>query len=75
MRSNHKLNHIRGVLRRVEELWNPKYTHPQKIFFENFWRGRLNKYDELGKLFLLRAIEECKTKKYVRQIFEIPSLG
>ena len=75
IRSNHKLNHTEGVLCRVEGHWPPEYTHPQKKFFQNFWRGRLNKYDELGKVFLFRAVERLNMNKLDTQIFEIPFLG
>ena len=75
MRSNHKFNHIGGVMWMVEGHWPPEYTHPQKNFFENFWRGRLNKYDELGKFFLFQAVEGLNMNKLDTQIFEIPFLG
>jgi len=75
MRSNHKLNHIKGVMWMVEGHWPPEYTHPQRKFFENFWRGRLNKYDELWTFFLFRAVEGLNMNKLDTQIFEIPFLG
>ena len=75
MRSNHKLKHIRGVMWMVEGHWPPEYTHPQRKFFENFWRGRLNKYDKLGTFFLFRVVEGLKMNKLDTQIFEIPFLG
>jgi len=75
IRSNYKLNHTKGVLWRVEGHWPPEYTHPQKKIFENFWRGRLNKYDERGKFFLFRAVEELNMNKFCIHIFEIPFLG
>jgi len=75
MRSNHKFNHIGGVVWMVEGHWPPEYTHPQRKFFKNFWRGRLNKYDELGKLFLFGAVEGLNMNKLDTQIFEIPFLG
>ena len=75
MRSNHKLSHIMGVMWMVEGHWPPEYTHPQRKFFENFWRGRLNKYDERGIFFLFRAVEGLKMNKLDTQIFEILFLG
>jgi len=75
IRSNYKLNHTKGVLWRVEVHWPPEYTHPQKKFLENIWRGRLNKYDERGKFFLFRAVEELNMNKFCIHIFEIPFLG
>ena len=75
IRSNYKLNHTEGVLWRMEGHWPPEYTRPQRKFCENFWRGRLNKYDELGKFLLFWAVEELNMKKLDTQIFEIPFLG
>jgi len=75
IRSNHKFNHVGWVIWRVEGLWPPEYTHRHRKFFENFWRGRLNKYDELGKFFLFRAVEGFKMKNLDSQIFEFPFLG
>ena len=75
IRSNHQFNDFGGVIWRVEGLWPPEYTHRQKKFFENFWRGRLNKYDELGKFCLFRAVEGFKMKYLDSQIFEFPFLG
>jgi len=59
----------------VEGLWPPEYTHRQRKFFENFWQGRLNKYDELGKFVVFCAVEGFKMKNLDSQIFEFPFLG
>ena len=75
MRSNHKFNHIGGVVWMIKGHWPPEYTNSQRNFFENFWRGRLNKYDELGKFFLFGAVEGLNMNKLDTQIFEIPFLG
>ena len=59
----------------MEGLWPPEYTHRQRQFFDIFWRGRLNKYDELWTFFLFRAVEGLNMNKLDTQIFEIPFLG